>query len=364
MSEATAMTTYSTTAATNVLVVEDDDEIRMMLDLLLTRAGYHPTLVESGEAALAYVDQEPTDLIVLDLRLPGMSGYDVCRRIRESNASSMPILMITANQEQTGVVKGLGLGADDYLRKPFDPDELLSRIAVLLRRHRAAETLVTENDALRRMLDSVQGQLQSSQVQSATENLLRREFLHNVTTHLQALCGVVEAEYRRQASPPVREVVQRILGRVRGAALVYETSEVLQEDPVRVEGLVHTIATALKHIYSPRKRLPISIEGGQLQLPLPYAAPLAMIINELVTNCFKHAFPQQRFGAITVRYTYEPGEFVIEVADDGVGIEATGGTPGRGMATVQSLAQQLDGTADWSSTMGSTRVTVRFPIDI
>jgi DNA-binding response OmpR family regulator len=352
-----------TAAPANVLVVEDDDEIRKMLQVLLDRAGYNPILAVSGEAALAHLDHEDADLILLDLRLPGMSGYDVCQRIRESDASNVPILMITANQEQEGVVQGLGLGADDYLRKPFDTDELLSRMAVLLRRYRTSTALIDENGALRQMLDSLQAELHNSRTISTTENMLRREFLHNVTTHLRALCGVIEAEYRRQASPVVREAVQRILGRARGVSLVYETSEVLQEDPVRVDGLVHTISTALKHIYSPRKRLPITVEGGQLRLPLVYAAPLAMLVNELVTNCFKHAFPQQRFGAITVRYGYLPGEFFLQVIDDGVGMEAAGGTPGRGMATVKALAAQLNGSSDWNSRPGVTEVTVRFPLD-
>ena len=87
----------STTPA-SILVVEDDDEIREMLQHLLTLAGYHPVLVNSGEAALTYVDEQHADLILLDLRLPGMSGYDVCRRIRENGAGNLPILMITANQ--------------------------------------------------------------------------------------------------------------------------------------------------------------------------------------------------------------------------------------------------------------------------
>ena len=354
----------TSTALATILVVEDDDEIREMLQHLLTLAGYHPVLVNSGEAALAYIDEQHADLILLDLRLPGMSGYDVCRRIRENDAGNLPILMITANQEQAGVVRGFGLGADDYLRKPFDTDELLSRISVLLRRRLAAEVLITENGALRQLLDTVQGQLQGAQMVSTTESTLRREFLHNVTTHLRALCGVIEAEYRRQPSPAVRETVQRILGRARGVALVYETSEVLQEDPVRVDGLVHTISNALKHIYSPRKRLPLIVEGGELELALPYAAPLAMIVNELITNCFKHAFPQQRFGAITVRYACVAGEFLLQVIDDGVGMDATGGTPGRGTNTVQALVQQLNGSATWSSAPGSTEVTVRFPVDV
>ena len=345
----------------NVLVVEDDDETREMLCDLLTMKGYRVILAESGEKALTYLERDPIDLAVLDLRLPGMNGYDVCRRIRANDAHYLPILMLTANNERDGVVHGLQIGADDYLTKPFLPEELLSRIQALLRRHQAGVALVTENEALRAMLDRTQEDLQGAQMVSGTENTLRREFLHNVTTHLGALCGVIESEFRRQPPGPSREVIQRILGRVRGAALVYQTSEVLQDDPARIDTLVHTIATALKHIYSPRKRLPINIEGGPLALPLIYAAPVAMLVNELVTNCFKHAFPDGRFGSVAVRYGVVGDEFYLHVVDDGVGMADAKASAGRGQTTVRQLAHNLRGTAAWESSSGGTEVTVRFP---
>ncbi len=345
----------------SVLVVEDDGETREMLYDLLTMKGYRPILAESGEEALTYLDREPVDLALLDLRLPGMDGYDVCRRIRANDAHHLPILMLTANNERDGVVQGLQIGADDYLTKPFLPDELIGRIQALLRRHQAGVSLITENEALRAMLHQTQHELQGAWSMSGTESTLRREFLHNVTTHLGALCGVIESEFRRQPPGPSREVIQRILGRVRGAALVYQTSEVLQDDPARIDTLVHTIATALKHIYSPRKRLPINIEGGPLALPLAYAAPVAMLVNELVTNCFKHAFPDGRFGSVAVRYRVVGEEFCLHVVDDGVGMAGAKTSVGRGQTTVKQLAQNLKGTAAWKSSPSGTEVTVRFP---
>ncbi len=344
-----------------VLVVEDDDETRQMLRELLTMKGYRPILAESGEEALTCLDREPVDLALLDLRLPGIHGYDVCRRIRANDAHHLPILMLTANNERDGVVQGLQIGADDYLTKPFLPEELLGRIQALLRRHQAGVALITENEALCAMLDRTQEELQGARTVSGTESTLRREFLHNVTTHLGALCGVIESEFRRQPPGPSREVIQRILGRVRGAALVYQTSEVLQDDPARIDTLVHTIATALKHIYSPRKRLPINVEGGPLALPLIYAAPIAMLVNELVTNCFKHAFPDGRFGSVSVRYGVAGEEFYLQVVDDGVGIADVKSSVGRGQTTVQQLARNLKGTATWESSPSGTEVTVRFP---
>lgn len=348
-----------------VLIVEDDDDTREMLEILLRTNHYIPLLASSGEQALEMVVHEPIDLVVLDLGLPGMSGYEVCERIRMSEVPHIPIIMLTASHEQQGPARGLRLGADDYLRKPFMTEELLERIEAIRRRDQRSRSLITENEALREAIERVQTDLQASQTHSITETVLRREVLHNVSTHLQALYRVIEAEYRRQSNPAVRETVQRILGRVRGAVLVYETSEILQDDPADIHELIRSIAVALKSIYSPRRRLPVEFNGGEVQLPLTLAAPIAMIANELVSNCFRHAFPDQRFGTIRVTYHIEDGEFVLLISDDGVGMPQQHPLQGRGLNTVQLLTQQLGGTVEWQSNSSQgTTVNLRLPTSL
>lgn len=115
-----------------VLVVEDEDHVRELVSYALQGAGYRVKEVASGEAALCEVDQMAPDLIVLDLRLPGIDGWEVCRRVRER--SNVPILILTALTEDESLVKGLRLGADDYLGKPFSPVVLTARVQALLRR--------------------------------------------------------------------------------------------------------------------------------------------------------------------------------------------------------------------------------------
>jgi two-component sensor histidine kinase len=96
-------------------------------------------------------------------------------------------------------------------------------------------------------------------------------------------------------------------------------------------------------------------------MPLRYAAPIAMIVNELVTNCFKHAFPDQRFGSVTVRYGVADGAFHLAVVDDGIGMPGEGKREGRGLNTVRALAADLGGSASWRSEDGGTTASVRFP---
>lgn len=116
-----------------ILVVEDDDSIRFLLRQNLEFEGYAVVEAAEGELGLEKANSEAPDLLVLDLMLPGMSGMEICKRLRNTG-NDVPILMLTARGEQMDKVLGLKAGADDYLTKPFDILELTARIEALLRR--------------------------------------------------------------------------------------------------------------------------------------------------------------------------------------------------------------------------------------
>ena len=114
-----------------VLIVEDDEDISMIEEAYLEAAGFHTEILSDGKAVLSRLKQESFDLILLDLMLPGKNGYEICREIREE--VDIPILMVTARTESVDKIRGLGLGADDYIAKPFDPAELVARVHANLR---------------------------------------------------------------------------------------------------------------------------------------------------------------------------------------------------------------------------------------
>jgi two-component system, OmpR family, phosphate regulon response regulator PhoB len=122
--------------ASRVLIVEDERDIRDLVVHHLRREGYQVATAGSGEEALLQVKQAPPDLILLDLMLPGMSGLEVCRRLRQEETPATPIVMLTAKADEVDRVVGLELGADDYVVKPFSPKELLARVRAVLRRSR------------------------------------------------------------------------------------------------------------------------------------------------------------------------------------------------------------------------------------
>ena len=119
--------------AQRILLVEDEPGLVLTLTDRLQGEGYHTDSCEDGEAGLAQAMAQPYDLIILDVMLPKKSGFDVCRKLRQSGMQT-PILMLTARNQVVDKVVGLQIGADDYLTKPFDMMELLARIEALLRR--------------------------------------------------------------------------------------------------------------------------------------------------------------------------------------------------------------------------------------
>jgi DNA-binding response OmpR family regulator len=118
-----------------VLLAEDDHRIRTVVRMALEDEGYSVAEAPTGDRAVELFAAAPPDVVLLDVMLPGMNGFDVCRALRQ--ASDVPIIMVTARSDTTDVVSGLEAGADDYIVKPFAPKELLARIGAALRRSRA-----------------------------------------------------------------------------------------------------------------------------------------------------------------------------------------------------------------------------------
>ena len=127
-----------------VLIAEDDRDIADLIALYVQRAGWEPHVVGSGDAALTHARTQPLDVIILDVMLPGMSGLEVCRALRTASGTAhLPIIMVTARGDEGDRIVGLDIGADDYIPKPFSPNELIARIRALIRRSRRAESTDT-----------------------------------------------------------------------------------------------------------------------------------------------------------------------------------------------------------------------------
>lgn len=131
---------------THILVVEDEQHLAVGIKFNLEAEGYQVSAVGDGPAALELIERDGIDLVILDLMLPGMSGYAVCEKLREAG-KTLPVLMLTARTLAEDRKRGFDVGADQYMMKPFDLDELLSRVKNLLARHRAGHAAVATKPA-------------------------------------------------------------------------------------------------------------------------------------------------------------------------------------------------------------------------
>ena len=118
-----------------ILVVEDDHDIAQLLAITMKKAGYEVAVTENGYEALNSIRRHPPDLVILDLMIPGIDGFEVCKEMkRDPKTGAVPVLIVTARGEEIDRIIGLELGADDYVVKPFSPRELLLRVRAILRR--------------------------------------------------------------------------------------------------------------------------------------------------------------------------------------------------------------------------------------
>ncbi|MDH3390950.1 MAG: response regulator, partial [Desulfobulbaceae bacterium] len=134
-----------------ILVVEDEEDILELVSFNLKKQGYQVRGVTSGEEALQEVRRKIPSLIILDLMLPGVDGFDVCKSLKNNpRTKAVPIVMLTARSEEADIVIGLELGADDYLTKPFSPRELIARVRAILRR---SKTDISDQEILQKVHD-------------------------------------------------------------------------------------------------------------------------------------------------------------------------------------------------------------------
>lgn len=119
-----------------VLIVDDDPHIRELVSVILAKEGYQVQQASDGNEAMDAMEDAPADMVILDIMMPNMDGWELCRNLREQY--DIPILMVTAKGEMQDKVKGFHIGTDDYIVKPFDPQELVVRVRALMKRYRIA----------------------------------------------------------------------------------------------------------------------------------------------------------------------------------------------------------------------------------
>jgi DNA-binding response OmpR family regulator len=196
-----------------VLIVEDETRLARHIASALTEAGHDPTIIPDGETAIGVAEETSFDLILLDVMLPGMDGFEVLRRLRETGIAAR-VLMLTARGELNDRVTGLQLGADDYLAKPFAMQELLARVRALGRRYAEEPTLTLRVSDLVLRLTDQQVHRGPRQIDLSTRELMLLKVLMREPGRVFTRTELCERVWERQHEYDTK-LVEVFIGRLR-----------------------------------------------------------------------------------------------------------------------------------------------------
>jgi signal transduction histidine kinase len=334
-----------------VLIVDDEQSGRMALEAILEGQGYNLKSAMNGPEALEKALAMTPDLILLDVMMPGMNGYEVCRQIRSTPVlAEVPIIILTALDDRESLLRGIEAGADDFLTKPVDRQELRARVRAITRLNRY-RTLLLQRESLREMAERVVAAQEQERQRISRE--LHDDLGQALTAHMLNL--------RMLQEDPVfeKEHFHQHLG-----SLTSETNEIINKMRLLAQDLRPPILDALGlsialktycHEFSRRTRIPIVIDIDPVFPSVTdlQAIILYRILQEALNNIIKHAQASQ----VWVELTIEDDHISLTVQDNGHGFDPNGQPKnGIGIAGMKERLALVGGQLFLSST--STRGTI------
>ena len=347
----------------SILIVEDDPGTGALLRELLTSEGYEVDWTQDGDDAFALVEAGKPDLVLLDVMLPRISGYEICRRIKAIEGHFTPVILLTARSTVKDKVRGFEAGGDDYVVKPFINDELLVRVRSMIRIRMMEREHERMSSELARMAHSNVLLYEQAREDAEIKAALLQELNHRVRNNLAAISGFLEMELVRTEVGSAQDVLQRATARVRSMGIVHDVLASHENQLAPFRQVAERLARTIQPFYDTAGQITTTINGDPLMLPAEQVSPLAMVLNELLTNCFRHAFINDRAGQIDIVLTEHPRSYELVVHDDGIGLRTANETAGRssGQLVVKRIVgSYLKGTTRWVSENGTT-VFVEFP---
>lgn len=328
-----------------ILNVDDTDAARYAKTRTLQRAGFMVIEASTGREALELFASKKPDLVMLDIKLPDMSGHDVCRQVKESSKETMVLQISATYVAPKDRVRGLDVGADAYLTEPAAPEELIANVRALLRL-RDAERQKTA------LLEQ--------------KELLLRELNHRVKNNLQLISSMLSMQSRRAANTEAREELMLAQRRVRAIASLY--TRLYQNDrsidAIDLAEYLRDLASQLRTLLLPeRTNIQLVAVADNAVIDVDRATAIGLIITELASNAAKYAFPDSRAGTITIGLKNEGATCRVSVSDNGCGknLEADDEAESTGLKLVELLTAQIGGRLTKQNDPGLS-VTVEFEL--
>jgi two-component sensor histidine kinase len=345
-----------------ILVVDDEPLARQMFTDLLEAQGFRVVTVARGEEAFAFLPE--VELVLLDAMLPGRDGWSICREMKEQHDPLLPVIMVTARTAPEDVVRTFASGADDYVAKPFHVAELTARIESRLRVHRAEVAIKRANEQLRELADQNYQLYDQARRDAEERALLLRELDHRVRNNLSVIMGLLSMERNRRPPRPPEEALTSLESRLRSFMLVHEALRRHNYKSVPIREIAEKLAQRLRNAWDIASRIDLAVEGEVHNLGEKKGFALALVLNELLTNAFRHAFPDGRHGTVTIKMGENGQRMFVVVEDDGAGSAVTprADVVGSGRSIVAALVRdELEGTVEYKQTESGTAVTLSFP---
>jgi len=343
-----------------ILVVDDSPTNLMHLSTILSAEGYAVTPADSGGRALAEVAARPPDLILLDIRMAGVDGFEVCRQLKAAVATrDIPIIFISAASDAAERVEGLEIGAVDFISKPVQRAELRARVKthIELRRLRVqSERLVADAQRTNRLLQ--EELFERNQAEEALASSLRekedllKESHHRVKNNLALIISLMRLEAGRSREPETQMVLKQMQARIQSVVLLNETLYKTQSyTRVKLEDYLKQVATHLfRANVASAGAVRLVMDLKPAEVDTREAIPCGLILNELMTNSLKHAFTDDRSGEIRIGLDRDTaGKVRLEVSDTGPGLPADFESKERnslGLFLVSDLVKQLRGALE------------------
>jgi signal transduction histidine kinase len=341
-----------------VLIVDDDPTAREALAATLEGEGYELQEAKDGIQALQLLKQLQPDLILLDVMMPALDGFEVCRRIRATPAlAEVPIILLTALDDRDSLLRGIESGADDFLSKPPDRRELIARVRTITRLNRY-RTLMEQRENIRRMAEHVVAAQEEERQRLSRE--LHDDLGQALTTHLIALRNL-----QQDLSLPRETLFERlqslydqsyeIFVKIRGIARDLRPPVL---DALGLKVAMQTYCTE----FTRRTHLPVIFEADASlpELPDAYNITLYRTLQEALTNVIKHAHSNQ----VWVDLSTDDDQVTLTIQDNGIGLSAENPrSNGIGLAGLRERITIAGGILTVSSTpKRGTILSAQFPL--
>lgn len=346
-----------------ILIVEDDPGTGQLLSDFLGSEGYDVRWTSDPEEAIIMVEQSVPDLVLLDVMLPPSNGYDVCRRIKAVQGLFTPVILLTGRNSVKDKLRGFEAGGDDYVVKPFINDELLIRVRSMIRIRMMEREQLRLSAELAMMVETNAQLYEQARDDADIKAALLQELNHRVRNNLAAISGFLEMELSRAEPGSSQDVLQRATARVRSMAIVHDVLASHENQLAPFRDVADRLARTIQPFYDPHAQATVTVTGDSLLIPPEQVSPLAMVLNELLTNSFRHAFLPGHTGSVEVVLQEKARSYQLLVRDTGIGLRSDQETAGRrsGQQVVRRIVgSYLKGTCNWLSDNGTTAI-VEFP---